>query len=380
MSFSFGSNLYVKLNDLVKKNNAFYCKDFVLDEKTYRIFSYRLAKYENFLEQGSLECRGHMFDITTESESKLVSLPMEKFFNINENPFTTNLNLNNIESVYEKADGSLISTFLHNGDVRLKSKASLSSIHCIEAMKWLSLLENQDLYNEIKKYVLNDCTVNMEWCSPEQRIVIGYSKPMLKILNIRCNKTGSYVSIDNGVMVSYMVSKMKFNNIDETIQFVNNIKNMQDDIEGFVICLKNDSENLRVKVKTDKYLNLHYELSNLKNTRTLYNYIVDEQIDDIVSKFHEDILLMKQINELQTKIDDFYNNCISSVETFHNDNKHLQRKDFYSKANKEIDHLFLNLLMRKYSELDLDYKEFMKKEYKKIIEKLNIVETETEND
>lgn len=63
---SYSQTLFSKLTKLVEKNSAFYSKDIISEvNKTsvYRIFSYRLASYTDFTEDGALECRGIMFDI-----------------------------------------------------------------------------------------------------------------------------------------------------------------------------------------------------------------------------------------------------------------------------------------------------------------------------
>ena len=70
--------------DLCKNNEAFFYKDHVLDDQTYRIFNYRLCSHTDFLSSGALECRGHMFNITVEGRPVIVCLPMQKFFNLGE--------------------------------------------------------------------------------------------------------------------------------------------------------------------------------------------------------------------------------------------------------------------------------------------------------
>lgn len=65
----------------------------------------------------------------------------EKFFNLNENPTTTDLDLSTVEVVKEKVDGSLISSFLHRVDgmpvLRLKSRQSLVSSQAVDSLEWL---------------------------------------------------------------------------------------------------------------------------------------------------------------------------------------------------------------------------------------------------
>jgi T4 RnlA family RNA ligase len=136
--------LYDNLIALTKANEAFYYQDFELDGKKYRIFNYRLASYTDFQQPGALECRGVMFEVQDEVAVRLASLPMEKFFNLNENPMTMNLDLTQVVRIEEKADGSLMSTYIHNDQLRLKSKGSLFSEQALHAMARLYGASSQD--------------------------------------------------------------------------------------------------------------------------------------------------------------------------------------------------------------------------------------------
>ena len=61
---------------------------------------------------------------------------MEKSFKLNENPLTTGLDLTTVKLIEEKADGSLISTYL-TGDAQLciKTKGSIGSSQVLNAQK-----------------------------------------------------------------------------------------------------------------------------------------------------------------------------------------------------------------------------------------------------
>lgn len=82
--------IYEDLMKLTSENEAFYFKDFELDDITYRIFNYRLTKHLDFLEPSALECRGIMFEVYGDIPLKLSSRPMKKFFNHNEISLNTN--------------------------------------------------------------------------------------------------------------------------------------------------------------------------------------------------------------------------------------------------------------------------------------------------
>ncbi len=79
------NNLYNDLMTLCQTgDDAFYYVDHTVTEHTkYRVFSYRLASYSDFLKPNALNCRGVMFQML-DSGPLLVSLPMEKFFNLGE--------------------------------------------------------------------------------------------------------------------------------------------------------------------------------------------------------------------------------------------------------------------------------------------------------
>jgi hypothetical protein len=399
---TYATELYTGLCKLVASNNAFYYKEFNVDSRVYRIFNYRMASYTDFTQEYALECRGIMFDITDYKTTGptggpdrdagtvvLKCLPMEKFFNLYENPFTTGLDLTKVTKIYEKADGSLISTYIHNNDLRLKSKASTISVQCIDAMKWLD--ENSVLKNDIYNIAKSGKTVNMEWCSLDNRVVIAYEEPVLKILNIRDHETGLYVDEYTEKMKCYRVASIDPGTGPEA--FINSIPDMKDDIEGFVIYLSPKGPvpgsiapggpvpgsiapggpvpgqdplrgptgiEQKVKVKTKAYLARHTAISNVRNPRTLYNLILEEVIDDTRAKFHDDPSIIRQIDEMQIKVDKLFNECATVVEKFHHDNSKLSRKDYAVKAKKDLSDQNFPLAMKRYTNESVDYKEYFK--------------------
>ncbi len=383
---SFAQNLYTKLSNLVKKNNAFYIKKFepcfegIGTKYQYHLFNYRLASYTDFTEDSALECRGIMFDVTDPENVCLKSLPMEKFFNLYENPFTIDLDLNTVTKIYEKADGSLISTYILDNQLLLKSKGSLISEHCISAMKWLDLDENKKLKNDIYNIAMNNKTVNMEWCSLEQRIVLAYPIPSLKMLNIRDHETGLYCSeLMTEEMLKYAVESIKFNSIEETVEFIKNIPDMKTynskQIEGFVVYLQSGQ---KVKIKTKAYFAQHEAISNVKNPRVLYNLILEESVDDVRAIHHEDKAIMNMIDEMQIKVDKLYNDFVQNVEEFYMANKDLSKKDYAIKGKKDLDWIYFNLAMKRYGDNPVDYKEFLKLKWREFVSETEVEEAEAE--
>lgn len=342
-------------------NEAFYFRDFVKGDRTYRIFSYRLASYTDFLAPNALECRGIMYDVT--NEPVLVSRPMEKFFNLYENPLTMDLDLSTVVGIELKADGSLISTYMHNDELMLKSKASLNSDQALAAMKWLARPESEAFHDELHSVALLGNTVNLEWCAPDNRIVIAYMEPVLTVLNIRNNDSGEYLSLNNITHTYPEIEKRHVDVVDvdeDPVDFVNSITSMKG-VEGYVVRL---ASGQRVKIKTEWYFAQHLERVLIYSPRCLFEAVLEETTDDLRAQFHRDQLVIKQIDEMEQKVDSVYNHLVDQVDRFYERNKHMRRKEYAILGQKELDRKLLNLAMSKYLGKDVDYKTFLKKHYR----------------
>jgi len=363
---SFQKDLYANLMNLVATNEAFYHQDFFVDGTKYRIFNYRLASYSDFLLPNALDCRGTMFEVDEHGVAiRLAALPQQKFFNLNENPMTIGLDATQIVAVEVKADGSLMSTYLHNGKVRLKSKGSTASEQCIAAMKWLDSLEDPWYKERLQLLTENGNTVNMEWCSPEHRIVLGYMEPRLTVLNARSTEDGSIVSRENLESAFYfkhipIIERVVFG---DGPTFVSSVKDMKD-IEGFILIF---DDGLHCKIKCDWYMSLHHTKDSITNPRRLFEAILDEAVDDLRAMFATDQLAMKLIDEMQVKVDHVYNGMVKMVEDFYEQNLALDRKSYALLAK---DHfagtLYFGLAMNKYVGKEFNYKEFLKNKWKEL--------------
>lgn len=365
-------NLYNALMKLCESNEAFYYHDFQLDGEVYRLFDYRLCSCSDFLHPGALECRGIMFSLYQNGNPKdLVAHPPAKFFNKDQCEFMQGIDYSKVKRIEVKADGSLISSYLHwNGtdfELRLKSKGSIESTQCLDAMEYLKLHENIDLHWCIRVLTLYGYTVNMEWCAPNNRIVLSYNKPQLTILNIRYNDTGGYVERSDPFLRSVPQMEQFKNHwietveVDDPVAFVEQIPEMEG-IEGFVVHLKNGQ---MVKIKTKWYLVRHTAKDSINYPRRLFEAVLDEATDDMRSLFHDDPVAMKMIEAMELKVEHIYNHTIETVENFYETNKHLPRKDYAILGQKELDKGVFGLVMNKYTGKEFSYKEWMKKSWKK---------------
>ena len=359
--------LWDELNDLVNCSESFYFKDFEMDGSMYRIFNYRLASYTDFLAPSAMEARGIMFEIEDTGYDaipvRLASLPMEKFFNLNENPFTMDLDLTEISSIMLKADGSLISTYMHDDYIQLKTKGSLISDQCIAAKMWLNLPENKSFKDELTAAERLGYTVNMEWCAPNNRIVIGYEQPHLVVLNVRSREDGSYFEwydIDSYIFPEILSRWVEYETPDDAVQFIANTPDMQN-IEGFVVKLLSGQH---VKIKTTWYLALHHTKDSINSPRRLFEAVLEEATDDMRSLFHEDPVAIQMIMDMESFVEEKYNHLVDTVERFFERNKDLDRKDYAILGQKDLDRKSFGLAMSRYLGKGVDYKEFMKKNYK----------------
>jgi T4 RnlA family RNA ligase len=343
-----GDELYKQLMHLCDTTDTFFFSDQVLDDSTYRIFNYRLSSYSEFLKPGALDCRGIMYRLHPclyffhsdySGDAHLVCRPMQKFFNLNENPFTMDLDLSidNIKTIEYKEDGSLISTFIHNDKLYVKSKGSIKSEQVVAALK---ILENDpEFANDLYELTKLGFTINMEYTSPNNRIVLPYTSDSLTILNAIYNCNGEHISvhnvtnIENTLIGKYLVAKP---DRDKYAEILNTFPQMTG-IEGFIVYL-NSGEVF--KIKTDWYLTQHRCIDTIGNNRRLYEAILAQATDDIKTLFSTNQPVLDRINHMELFVASVYNTSCTIVTTFVDTNKSLDRKSFAILGQQYLGNLF----------------------------------------
>lgn len=365
----FQTKLYNDLMNLCSEEGqeAFYYVDQKMGDETYRIFLYRMASYTEFLKSGALECRGHTFRMNSDgSMAELASKPMQKYFNLGENPFTMNLDLSTMVELMDKLDGSLISTVRRgDGSFFLKSKGSFNSEHAQASTKLLNSADYAELKDFCQKAVDVNCTVNFEYMSPEHRIVIGYMKPTLKVLNVRSNTDGEYwsrESIELALGHRFIVDTHPLPECGET--WLANTYKSEEKIEGYVARL---SCGTWFKVKTELYCALHHTKDSITIPRRLFEACVNGGADDLRAMFATDEVAVMQINEMDEKVRAIYNRLHVNIHAFYNVHKESDRKTYAiaGQADPVIqkDNTF-GLVMNLYLGKEANVEEFMIKHYK----------------
>lgn len=364
--------LFNDLMDLCKpEESPFYYVDHKLGVNLYRVFTYRLGQYSDFIKPNARECRGHMFQIREDgSMIRLASMPMQKFFNYKENPITMELDLSQgAELIMTKEDGSLISSYIdHPAKLRLKSKTALESEQAVAAMAYLAT--NKPLYDFVEVMTGNDYTVNMEFTSPQYRIVVPHQKDNLTVLNVRNNATGEYMTYANvrALMTHWNCVGHLVANTAEDVKdlqaFVDSVPSMNHGGEGYVVVLANGGEWF--KVKTDAYVSLHRLKDSLGSQKRLFEAVVNEAHDDAKASFADDAYMVSQIEDMEKKVAAIWTKLKVNVIEFHNANRALDRKSFAIKGQAELDRMYFGLAMTLYLDKEPDYKGWMLKHYKEL--------------
>ena len=345
---TYQKEMYQDLMRLCSEVETFYFKDRELDGVTYRVFSYYMGSYTEFCMPSALECRGSMFRMEGDDPVELASLPFPKFFNIYENPMVMNPDFNSVVRFEEKADGSLISTFLHNGRVRVKSKTSLDSIMANDANDYLNDKNNRRLRNALQYFAEHGMTVLMEWCDPkpESRIVLSYDRPHLRVFGMRDTASGEIIDYwdDKELCARLGDEERTFDHslalVRESVEhhYTDDAEGYaaatpaQTGIEGYIMVMEDGS---RMKIKTDWYVTQHRLKDSVTNTAALFVSAIKGSTDDLKSIFHDNSGAMKLIEEMEEYAFSRYKMFKKEVETFYEENKNLERKDYAIKAKAE---------------------------------------------
>lgn len=390
--------LYDSLMKLCDGHDAFVYKDQVVsfdkklvvdsneisasEVKRFRIFGYNYAEKSDFDSAGevSLNCRGTTFDITDIKNPKLISLPLMKFFNFGEYDQLSYNDLDKNYIAYEKLDGSMVSSYIVDGDIYLKTKMSFTSEQAIAAMNVLhnGSFENECLKHIIRGFELKGCTVIMEYTAPNNQIVINYDEPKLRIIGVRDKSNPNLISIpeydkhiiesiesfmyrDNDLVEYYSDVLDLYNELTPS-PFTGNASdiNSMKDIEGFVFY--NFERNKAIKMKTEEYVLLHKTRDNTLSHKNLWRLIYDKQADDVIALFKQKSLLSSAF--VVQRCSDLFKDLVKKVKysclSFHSQNKSLCRKEYAIKAKSvESKTLPMSILMNLYQEKDVDYQKYV---------------------
>lgn len=310
---TFDKYTFHKMKDLTDTHRYLKKRIIELDNSFYMIFSYiRDGQFSTSYER---ECRGSMFKVTKDGNYiDSVCRPFEKFFEhsqIERNKkwkdtlynFYGHINDDSEYKIFEKLDGSIISSFIHEDKLRFKSNNSLKNEHIDAAVKYIS--ENPSFKNTIEDITRQGFTITFELTSPNFKIVIPYKSIKLTILAIRSVKNGVYWDYEEIIDIfgeNHVVKQCHYD-----LESIKEIKC----IEGFVILYEN---MLRVKYKTNWYLEKEKKPSNFG--KKVIDLLESNSIDNMTN----DSLELSVLKKLRNFIENTFNKIVEK-NTIYLDNK-----------------------------------------------------------
>lgn len=334
-------------------NNTFFFVDTTSSmQSKFRIFSYYIASYSEWLKPDALECRGIMFELDDNNNPiRIAARPPKKFFNLFENPFTEDIKDDQVGLAFKKEDGSLISSFIDKGEVFLKSKGSLFSQQVLDAQKWLYDERRKPLLECLKWYAENGITINMEWVSPDNRVVLTYEESRLIILNARNNITGEYIDLEDLVkdqtINQYMVDNHPFETINELIEEVQELK----DQEGYVVYDSKGAEPV-FKIKCPWYVHLHSVKSSVSSDKNLWEAVAEGVSDDIKALFETDKASLDRIAKFESIYKKQFSFVYKTAIDIYNKLRGNSRKDYAIESQSILNEIgypqLFNIIMRLY--------------------------------
>ncbi|UKM62662.1 putative RNA ligase [Aeromonas phage P19] len=339
----------------------------------FRVFSYHIAGLTQWMLPDALECRGIMFELINGEPYRIASRPMEKFFNLAERQAwnLTNsgvvgldkleLDYSNIDRYEDKADGSLMSSyhFIDPEDdnrinYMLKSKTSINSDQANDANRWL--VNHTDLLDFIIDCEEAGYTVNLEWCSPKNQIVIMYPEESLKILNVRHRDTGEYYSnnklIRSPVFRKYAVDQFMFEEGTDVNAAISNMYN-ETGIEGYILVMKDGS---RVKIKTTSYVARHKLKDSITNNKDLVIAVAQGVSDDLRQLFLDDSLSLTKIQEFEDHVVSVAGSTYTKIREAHKACAGMERREYAISMQNTFkqDRMFFNIVMKMFQAPDLE--------------------------
>lgn len=362
MNKAFQTKLFADLMALrISNPGSFLYKDCPVEgnpNQAFRIFNYSIPKYSEFMQPGALNCRGTMFFMDN-GEPTLVALPMEKFFTLGETPESRNVDYTKAKHAYMKEDGSLLTSYISPVTNTLQFKSKNNPTFQDKEVA-IEKAINQALFAELEKLTRAGVSVDLELTTPENRVFIDYLDYAVHVLKARSLETGEYVDIrseqfanDYPVIAKHLVKQIP----------VADININQNGIEGYVV---EDENGTMYKVKTIPYLKMSAYVNmqdQTKERKYLYAAVIYETADEIRSLYnyrkHSDNFpideIMRKIDEVEAYAQLSYHSMIQRVESFYEENKHLERGDYARKA-KDMSEL-MPVLIQKYLGRPVDYKE-----------------------
>lgn len=326
---------YEECLELCSKNTSFYESINFIDGFKISVFNYRLATYNDFLSTDfSKELRGLTYVFNLDGTIYNKYLLLEKFFNLNQVPDTMYSEVKDfkIKSVYNKEDGSIASFIkLPNGKIIGKSKMGFDNDQSIQINKIYKT--NKSVKRFVDKVLSLNYIPIFEYVAPSNKIVLRYAKEDLILLRLRDNVTGELLDLNDYLDVIGDI-RMAPSETGYTLDELIEMASYTEDKEGWIVEFEND---LLMKIKTDFYFRLHgLYTEDLNRENIIIDYILKDEIDDILSKIADDLDTIERINKITDKVKSSINKKSNEIDKLYNVFLSINdRKEFALLYNKE---------------------------------------------
>lgn len=325
------------------------------------VVCYNVEDGDTFSNDYAIECRGIVFDTLS---GNIIGRPLHKFFNLGESERTRieNFNWNEVVAVWDKLDGSMITSHRVGKDIDFKTKKSFESDTVLLAKAYIKTMPN--IYQFCDE-ISDDFTPIFEYTSNKKRIVIDFPEEKMTLLHVRHIKTGAYIPFSDPVLKSliekYKISiltpvDIKKNNgvidIKALIEYLQEARNM----EGYVIQFYDDM----VKVKSSWYRDIH-KIVTFMRERDVAKMCLNGTIDDAKAFLVEVGKPLKPVEDIEHKIVTEINNIISTVSSI----KDVEgiSPDMKKIAEKYKGHKYFSLIMNAVRDKENDYVDYYSRNY-----------------
>lgn len=173
----------------------------------------------------------------------------------------------------------------------------------------------------------------MEWCSPDNRIVLDYEEPTLIILNIRHNETGEYIDyydlLADGQIAQFLVEQVDYDGLSKTLESLESLEQE----EGYVGWVQNKPY---FKLKCPWYVHLHSVKSSVSSDKNLWEAVANGVSDDIKALFQTDQNSLDRISLFEQKYKNSFNLVYNITTEVYNKLQGYSRKDYAIDSQTEL--------------------------------------------
>jgi len=262
------------------------------------------------------ECRGLVLD--RNNNWKLVARAFPRFFNWEEaGKSTTGLFKWNNCICQDKEDGSLAIVYFYNNAWHFNTRGSFGSGE-VNGMgiTWRQLFELAMKNTGFDYSILStNFTYIFELCSRYNKVVRDYPNPIVFLLSVFSEEDElDWYDIKTIYPELNPVGDKYFCGIDRVNEFLKKHSETDPTFEGVVL---RDKNNLRFKVKSIKYVELHrlHNNGNLATPKNLIGFIMGGEEDEIIAYWPN---LEPTILDMKAKITDAYTELEAAWESHKN--------------------------------------------------------------